>query len=272
MTQPMIHDSLSFYADVMRNTNEGEHREHGAFWFKKLFEKQLESENAFSYKFPTLQDKVSFLYPPDSSFRMISWQVDLQEDYQYHGFIQTNDGTLFSLDDHSKDLEDLEYEVLGTDSWYGMLYYDMIPLDENNFLLLGYNAVDHQISRKVAEILHWEDGIPSFGHELFFMDQDPVRPTVKTRIVLEFSELAAVRLTYDKQAELLFFDNLIPVESYEKENEVVMVQDGSYNGFYKEGNRLIYKEKLFDVKMDSPPRQRPVQNEKRDILGKPSGG
>ncbi|MDX1684628.1 MAG: hypothetical protein R3275_05280 [Saprospiraceae bacterium] len=267
--QSMKFDSVAFYADVMRNAEISEHRLSAAKRFEVNFVKNLESKTAFSRSFDKIQNWVSFIYPPDSSFRVISWQVDGVEDHDYRGIIQMSDGDLIRLRDASKDLEDVEFAVLSPDRWYGAIYYDLVTVDSATYILLGYNALDKYQSRKVAEVIHFEEDQVEFGKEIFYMDQDSIRPTVKTRIVLEYSELAAVRLTYDPQRELIFFDNLIPVESYEKEGEIVMVQDGSYSGFSLVDDKWIFIDKIFDTKVDEPPRERPALKEDKDILGRP---
>ena len=267
--QSMKFDSVAFYADVMRNAEISEHRLSAAKRFEVNFMKDLESKTSFSRSFDKIQNWVSFIYPPDSSFRVISWQVDGVEDHDYRGIIQMSDGDLIRLRDASKDLEDVEFAVLSPDRWYGAIYYDLVTVDSATYILLGYNALDKYQSRKVAEVIHFEEDQVEFGKEIFYMDQDSIRPTVKTRIVLEYSELAAVRLTYDPQRELIFFDNLIPVESYEKEGEIVMVQDGSYSGFSLVDDKWIFIDKIFDTKVDEPPRERPALKEDKDILGRP---
>ena len=60
--------------------------------FQKLFEEELKSEYSFSNSFEPLRDWVSFLYSPDSTFRVITWQVDGEASATYHGYIQNSDG------------------------------------------------------------------------------------------------------------------------------------------------------------------------------------
>lgn len=266
-------DTLVYFADVMRNTQKTNHREYAARKFKDAFLERLQAPDGFEDEFTELDQWVSFQYPGDTSFRVVTWQVDGQDNYRYEGVIQFKDGRTITLNDVSSELSDFEYDILSADSWYGAIYYDMVMVDESTYILLGFNAVNDRTSSKIAEVLHFNNnGDVSLGHEIFYMDDDSIRPDVKTRILLNYSELAAVRLTYDDSSQLLFFDNLIPVESYENDGETVWVQDGSYSGFELLDGRLRYIEKLFDTKVDEPPRERPVDENKKDILGRPSKG
>ena len=258
---------LHFFADVMRNAEVADHRKIGATEFDRLFIEELQRDG-FDRSFDELHQWVSFLYDPDSTFRVITWQVDCSDTMAYRGLIQKNSGEVVSLVDKSGELEDIEYDILGPEDWHGALYYDIVSLNASTHILLGYNGLYGDQARKIAEVLDLEDDL-QFGKEIFVFKDDEVRPTVKTRILLDYSKLGAVRLTYDRDEKLLFFDNLIAVDSYEKQGEVVLVQDGSFNGYYLKGDKLYYKEKLFTTSVDEPPRERPKTTSDKDLFGNP---
>lgn len=264
-------DLFAYHADVMRNAQVAEHRLHSAAKFESLFKSALEEKDAFENSFQDIRNWASFLYAPDSSFRIITWQIDEKEIYSYRGFIQFQDGNIIQLTDRSNELSDVEFDVLNETSWYGALYYDIVQLSQTKYLLLGYHGVNQKVSRKIAEIVDFDKQGVTFGSEIFITDPDPIRPTIKTRIVLEFSELAAVRMAYDRGEDLLFYDHLIPVESYENKGETVMVQDGSYCGFQLKEGQFHFVDKLFNTSVDEPPRERPIQKESRDIMGRSKG-
>ena len=265
-----VGQDLFYYADVMRNAQRPEHRSFAADKFLNLFEEELESPDSYTNEFTPLRDWITVLYSADSTFRLITWQVDGEASATYHGYIQSSNGRITKLISSTyEDIQDLEYEVLSPTDWIGALYYDLVKVDATTYIALGYNAFSQDEVRKIADVISFEDGGVIFGKEIFVYRDDPIRPNVKTRIILQYSKLGAVRLSFDRTSDLLFFDHLVPVSSFEKKGEMVMVQDGSYDGYYLKGDRLYFKDKLFNTAVDEPPGGKPQTGEKRDLFGNP---
>ena len=83
----------------------------------------LKIENSFHYPFDRLKT-ISIQYPPDSTFRIFTWQLYVDvDDYRYYGAIQVNspDLKLYPLIDRSYEVESEEYDILNPDKWYGAL-------------------------------------------------------------------------------------------------------------------------------------------------------
>jgi hypothetical protein len=259
-----------FYGDIMRNAHWSEHRSFAAEKFLDSFEDVLGQDDSFHDPLDSLNSWISIIYPNDSSLRVITWQVDLDNSFKYYGYVQFRSGEFSKLMDQSEDLNDIEYDILNKNMWYGALYYDIVKSRPNEYLLLGYDAYNEHSTRKIADILVVDDNeVQQFGQEIFVFDNDPIRPTIKTRILLEYANVASVRLSYDNEASILFFDNLIPVETLENPGGTSMVQDGSYSGYKKGQDGLwYYVDKLFHHAVDSPPRERPENDNKKDLFGK----
>ncbi|HMC87529.1 MAG TPA: hypothetical protein VKI61_18530, partial [Chitinophagaceae bacterium] len=89
-------DSLKIFADSMINAEAAGKRFLSDSQFVRTFVRTLRTNNSFSFYFDSLPT-VSKLYPPDSSFRIFTWQLK-KDEYMYYqkGAIQmkTPDGSL----------------------------------------------------------------------------------------------------------------------------------------------------------------------------------
>lgn len=240
--------------------------------------KALQVPNSYSYSFDKLRS-ISIQYAPDSTFRIFTWQLFVDEDtYRYYGAIQMNreELVLHPLIDRSFAIEgDLAKAELPADQWYGALYYNLIKLDHPNgprYLVLGYDQHSLFRRRKVMDVLHFDPvtGKPLFGAPIIPVAND----NTLHRLVLEYSAEAKVRLNYDPNLELIVFDHLIQMEGRYGEGKI-NVPDGSYQAFRMEDGQLTFIDKVFDQVSDQAPREDPVfngQRNERDILGRKKGG
>lgn len=233
----------------------------------------LKEENSFEYPFDRLKN-ISIQYPQDSSFRIFSWQLYVdQNDYRYYGAVQMNTSelTLFPLIDRSYQVEKVEKEILPPEKWYGAVYYNIKQLNGPNgkyYLLFGYDGFEFFRKRKVLEVLSFDhEGKPVFGAPVFEMQVENHTPEVKNRLCLEYSAEASVRLNYDAALGVIVFDHLILMGGQYGEGPVY-VPDGSYEGFRIENGELVHVPKIWDQVQEEPPRPMPILDQRsRDIMG-----
>ncbi len=266
-----LEDTLGVLGYAIVNDSMPEHRFGSCHTMIKTLVKALKINNSFQYPFERMR-AVSILYPPDSTFRIFTWQlyVDVDE-YKYYGAIQMNssDLQLFALQDRSAELTSLDYEVFSPDRWYGALYYNLKAFDSpegKKYLLFGFDGYDFFTKRKLIDVLHFVDGKPSFGAPVFAEADEQAGGINKNRIVLEYSAETAIRLNYDEYMEMIVFDHLISMVT---PRGPVMVPDGSYEGYRIENGKLVHVAKLFDQVLDEPPRPMPVLGgkAKKDLFG-----
>jgi hypothetical protein len=237
--------------------------------------RNLKTENSFRYKFDRLQS-ISILTPPDSSFRIFSWQLFVNDStYKYYGAIQMNqsDLKLYPLIDKSADMQTApKYELLHADHWYGSLYYNMRQFDTkegHKYLLFGYDAFEFFSKRKIIDVLTFDnEGRPVFGAPVFDRGADKNK-LPEMRVVLEYSAEANVRSNWDEQYNMVLFDHLIDMASPFGRG-ITAVPDGSYDGFKLEKGRWKYISKVFnDVNKDVPVPNPILDNRKgKDLMGK----
>ncbi len=238
--------------------------------------RSLKYENSFNYSFERLKT-VSVLAPPDSSFRVFTWQLFVNDStYRYYGAIQRNSGELqlFPLIDRSSEMDypRPSHETLTPDRWYGALYYNILQFDTKQgrkYLLLGYDAFEFFQKRKVIDVLSFNaEGKPEFGAPVFEREKtDPRGP--EKRIFLEYSAEASIKCNWDEVYGMILFEHLIPMGSPFGKG-VTYVPDGSYDGLKLEKGRWKFIDKVFnDFQAEPPSVETPTaQDKERNIFGK----
>jgi hypothetical protein len=236
----------------------------------------LKVENSFNYRFDRIKS-ISILAPPDSSFRIFTWQLFVNDStYRYYGAIQKNQKELklFPLIDRSFEFQTPPpaHDVLSHEKWYGALYYNLRQFDSKagrRYLLFGYDAFEFFDKRKVLEVLYFDkSGTPVFGDEVF--DRGPTsNVSPETRIFQEYSAESSTKLNWDEQYQMVLMDHLIPMPSPFGRG-ITGVPDGSYDGWQLEKGQWVFVAKVFNDVMSEEFRPEPVLEARKpnDISGK----
>ena len=264
-------DSLKLYAASIIQAINPENRFKADSLFTKMFVRALKTANSFNYPFDSLET-ISRLYPPDSSFRIFTWQLVIN-DYvvRQHGAIQmkTADGSLklFPLIDKSNIIVHLTDTVADNKSWFGAVYYKLIQTksgNQNYYTLLGYDENNIRSNRKVIEVLHFNNSEPVFGGPFFNFEQDSAKAPVSSRFILEYKKTAGARLTYDDNLNMIVFEHL-ESESNEPKKKWTLIPDGDYEGFKWVKGQWVHVEKVFT--QITPEGQEPVPSPIKDAQG-----
>lgn len=234
----------------------------------------LKTPNSFQYPFERLES-VSIQYPRDSSFRVFTWQLYVNEnEYRYYGAIQMNEPELklFPLVDRSFTVQRPEQLELAPENWYGAVYYNIYQVkggDTPHYLLFGFHGNELFRKRKLIEVLHFVDGEPAFGAPVF-VDQ---KGETKKRIVREYAAEVGTRLNYDNSLGIIIFDHLLTMEGGHGEGPN-HYPDGSYEGYKLQADgRWQHIEKVFDQVSDEAPRPAPIlEGRSKDIFGRDRKG
>ena len=235
----------------------------------------LDDPGSFEYPFDSLIT-VSILEPKDKSFRIFTWQLyeDIDK-YKHFGIIQVagKKPTLHILEDQSETvaMEDLPYEVLTKDNWYGALYYNIKEFKTKTgkrYLLFGRDDYRFFTKRKLVDVLYFENDQPRFGDATFFPSEEDRPDLAYYRLVLNYSAATSIRLNYDDYLNLLIFDNLLPTNN--EYAEETYLPDGSYRGYELKKGRWIAVEKIFQHTWEEAPRPEPILNGRKankDLFG-----
>lgn len=228
----------------------------------------------YSYDFPFDSVNVSKIYPPDSSFRIFTWQIS-KDAYVYlqKGVIQmrTKDGSLkiFPLHDQSMFEKD-PLKIKGDNKrWFGAIYYNIIQKEyqgKKYYTLIGFDDFALSSSKKVVEVLYFENGEPRFGGDFFAYPQPNGGIKYQNRHIIEFKDEVKAFLNYDPNVDLIIVDHLIS-ETGEPEKKATYVPDGDYEAFEWKNGKWMHIDKPFNLDLGdgNAPNTQPLYDEKGNI-------
>jgi hypothetical protein len=219
--------------------------------FTRIFVRALKTTNSFHYPFDSVES-ISKLYAPDSSFRIYTWQMVVNDNViRQHGAIQmkTADGSLklFPLIDKSDIMQNISDSVGDNKGWVGAVYYKIIQKENKGqpvYTLLGYDENNIRSTKKIIEILQFVYGQPVFGDPIFSFEKDSVAHAPISRYILEFKKDAGARLTYDEDMDMIVFEHLIS-ETNEPKKKFTLVGDGDYEAFKWSNGKWVHVQKIF---------------------------
>lgn len=237
----MWQDSLVNLGSKMFGTGAETERIESNFAFVKTLVSALKEPNSFYFDFEAL-DVVSILQAPNRSFRIISWNLPLQDgSYLYYGTLQHKSGTikLTPLLDKTFEIKSPGEDIVSNKNWYGAQYYDIKPLDKNRYILLGWKGHHRDYMKKVIDILNIApDGDVSFGAKVFSDD-----PQI-TRKIFSFTREAAMYLKYNAKEARVEFDHIVPADPSLKDNYKYYGPDLTHDAYRMKDGKLVFEENI----------------------------
>lgn len=238
--------------------------------FTRGLVKALRTPHSFRYRFDSLIT-ISQQYAPDSSFRIFTWQIQMEDmnHFRQKGAIQmrTNDGSLklIPLFDASKFTEAPFDSVRTNQNWIGAVYYNIIQTTYNNrkyYTLFGYDENDARSSRKWMEVMTFDaNGNPQFGGCYFNYREDDIKPKQPAfRFCLEYKKDANAKLNYDPELNMIVMAHLVSEEGDNKKKHT-LVPYGTFEGFKWLGGKWVHQADITQVNPDG--RVNPDQTRKR---------
>ncbi len=261
-----LRDNLKFYADVMVNSAEASSRNRAVIEFNSIFKTYIQHNNLFESDLGFIK-WISVLEPDDKTFKLLSWQVELENfDFQYNGYIIYPDGSYIHLQENQYPSNQLDAMVLHAESWYGALYYNILKIDDNKYVIFGFNGDSKWENQKIADVLSFEGNKPIFGMEIF--EDKNSNGTYINRLVLNYSSDATCNLNYNPGLKMVIHDHLLQRIGRLEGQGPVFLPDGTYEGYEFVDNKWKYREKIYDHIYDDAPRPKPILGEKKDLFGK----
>ncbi len=240
--------------------------------FVKTLIRALQIKNSFYYPFDSVQG-VSKLYAPDSTFRIFTWNLQINDYWSLQkGAIQirTNDGSLklIGLHDASSFTANADDSIRTKNNWIGSVYYDIVKTNYNGknfYTLIGFDNNSAMSNKKWIEVLTFDEkNEPVFGGKYFSFEKDSIKRPPQFRYSLEYKKEARAILKYDEDSKLIIVDHLIS-ETDEPENKWTYVPDGDYEAFKWQNGKWIHIDKLYNYKLEEG--QAPVGDPLMDIKG-----
>lgn len=254
------------------------------YTFIPKFVNALKVEGSFAYQFDSL-GMLSILYPSDSTFRVITWQVSLEGgSYRYFGAIQMNKGNdlmLYPLIDRTDSIKSPHDTLLSPSFWYGAFYYNLIETKAKGktyYTLFGFDGNDLFSRVKLMDVLHFEEGKPVFGAPIFeipdsisqefpYLVKKPL-----TRFMLYYKFDALVTLNYNIDDKIVVFDHVESNHEFGQDIPISLVPDGSYDAFEWKNGKWKYISNVYELTVNraNPPLPAPSKTIKGDINQKPT--
>ena len=216
--------------------------------FIKLLVNALKTPGSFNFSFDSLKT-ISVIKSPDQQFRIFSWYVPTEEGtYRFFGTIQmaTADGKLklYPLLDDTEHITD-NNQITTNKQWYGARYYEIAALKaagkKTSYVLLGWKGNNSKTSKKVLEVISFEDNLVRFGKPVF---EGPKGTPLKNRIVFEYNKLNSMTLRVDKNEKMIVFDHLAPFDPKMAGNFEYYASDSSFDGYRQVGDKLKLAENI----------------------------
>lgn len=259
MQLQQIEDELKPLAYAILNEDQFLDRFKADSVFTRGLVRALRTPHSFRYRFDSLIT-ISQQYAPDSSFRIFTWQIQMEDmnHFRQKGAIQmrTNDGSLklIPLFDASKFTEAPFDSVRTNQNWIGAVYYNIIQTTYNNrkyYTLFGYDENDARSSRKWMEVMTFDaNGNPQFGGRYFNYREDDIKPKQPAfRFCLEYKKDANAKLNYDPELNMIVMAHLVSEEGDNKKKHT-LVPYGTFEGFKWLGGKWVHQADITEVNPD----------------------
>ena len=273
MQLQQVEDELKPLAYAILNEDQFLDRFKADSAFTRGLVRALRTPHSFRYRFDSLIT-ISQQYAPDSSFRIFTWQIQMEDmnHFRQKGAIQmrTTDGSLklIPLFDASKFTEAPFDSVRTNQNWIGAVYYNIIQTSYNNrkyYTLFGYDENDARSSRKWMEVMTFDaNGNPQFGGRYFNYREDDIKPKQPAfRFCLEYKKDANAKLNYDPELNMIVMAHLVSEEGDNKKKHT-LVPYGTFEGFKWLGGKWVHQADITEVNPDG--RVNPDQTRKRGNL------
>ncbi len=199
-----------------------------------LMRQTLSLTGSFDYPFNGIGN-MGKIRSQDSKIRIYTWNMPWADGTNtYYGFLQfktedKNEFRLLELKDQRVMITDPEQNILTPGQWYGMLIYEIVEKKFNNhiyYTLLGYSNENPFLSRKIVDVLYFNDNHhPFFGKDIFHY-----RGKLWYRILFEYSAKVQMSLKWNEKLQMIVFDHLSPSKPSFTGNYQYYGPDFSYDG------------------------------------------
>ena len=206
--------------------------------FTRALVQTLKSPYSFKYKFDSLS-AIKRISAPDGRFIFFSWQIDLGDGtYRQRGAMQlpTNDGQLKLLPffDNSDFVQNNTLGVYDRKKWIGAIYYDIIPIQYQGgtiYTLLGFDENNTTVSKKIIEVLRFENEEPILGGDFFKYPNDPTYPIgIVDRFIYNFKKGSNAVIKYEKLQNRIMISELASTDN-DLKNQETLVPSGNFKYF-----------------------------------------
>jgi len=236
--------------DSLRKAENNQEKEERNLLFKEKLSETLDYEQALNYPFTKLKT-VGIIKSSDNLVRIFNWNVE-QDDFtqKYYCYI-------IRFDERKKEFQKIELqesndimaikpmEVLDSKSWYGALYYQIIPFEKGNrdiYVLLGWDGNSANSNMKLIDALSFSGNKAKLGSPVFKVGNQTFK-----RVFYEYSKKSTMSLRYDEKYERILMDHLSPESPGLAGFYAYYVPDMSYDAFELKSGKWVLNEDVVAV-------------------------
>lgn len=245
--------------------------------FEELLRKALAYDGAFVYPFDELGRMMGTIKSPDGAFRLFNWNLEYgeHEEQKYHCLImkkdpRKNNFVIIELFDKSENASyQVEYEAKTEKTWYGALYYKIIPVERMGgtvYTLLGWDGNNMMSNKKIIETMQFNrtDKV-KFGQAIFRAEDDKS----KRRVIFQYNKQSVMSLKYQetKKTNMIIFDHLSPTSPNLEGMKDWYVPDLSFDAYVLQNGKWQYVPdvdartgKKFKTKYNAPDTEKVPKN------------
>jgi hypothetical protein len=210
----------------------------------KIVDSLLQVPSGWDYPLDTIRF-ISALRASDDAFRIITWNVP-QEDgtYRFFGRVRLKNngktaGKTVVLTDASASITKAGSKQIGSEEWFGALYYQIIKTKYKKsiyYTLLGWDGNTAFSNKKLVDVMLINtDGTVKFGAPIF----DDGKRT-RHRFFFEHAERAVMSLKYQEKTGLIIFDHLAPSQPSLEGQYEFYAPDFTTDAFKFEKGKWVY--------------------------------
>jgi len=213
-----------------------------------IFQETLNLTGSFDYPF-SLLNALGKITSRDQRLRIYTWNIPASDGTnKYYGFLQVktnpqNETRVFRLNDIRASLTDPAMTTLTDGNWYGCLIYEIIEkklAGTTSYTLLGYNPENRFVSRKIIDLLWFnEANEPVLGKPIF-----QYQKRTQCRILFEYSAKVTMSLQWNDKMDMIVHDHLSPSKPSYSGNYQYYGPDFSFDGFKFEKGMWVAVENL----------------------------
>ena len=216
--------------------------------FTRALIQVLKNPYSFNYKLDSLIS-IQKLIAPDHKFKLFSWQLDLGDGtYRQRAAIQfpTKDGSLKLLPffDASDFNNTPTKGINNRKNWMGALYYQIIPVSfkqQNYYTLLGYDEYNLTVSRKIIEVMHFENDEPIFGGDFFEYPKDETYPVAPIdRFIYNYKKGSGANIYFNSESNKLILSELTSTEKDLKVSSTLVPSGNEVYFEWKNGKWVMH--------------------------------
>ena len=202
----------------------------------------LGQKGSWDFDFDSLRTStIAIASHSKAPFRVFTWNaVLLDKRFVHFGILQYKKGSElynFPLFDSAQSLpEAWDDSELSPSEWIGALYYQVVPLNKTDWMVLGFDGHNLNSNRSIVDVIHFETGENgtdlSFGRALFRESlEDPSRAT---RMVFEYHKSARMLLRFEESEKWLVVDNLGSAIEGGNDNPYLQFPTGDYSAYQEQ--------------------------------------